>query len=68
MNYMHIQAKYTGRTGKPVGIFTACYHQKRRGILNEEEARMFEDIDGWFDVHLPTPPLYVDGNKSDAIT
>ena len=29
---------------------------------------MFEDIDGWFDVHLPTPPFYVDGNKSGAIT
>ena len=36
--------------------------------LTEEEARLFEDIDSWFDVHLPTPPFYDDGNKSGAIT
>ena len=23
---------------------------------------------GWFDVHLPTPPFYEDGNKDGAIT
>ena len=68
MRYIRIQARYTGRTGKPVGVFTACHHLKRKGNLTEEEARLFEEIDGWFDIHLPTPPFYEDGNKQGAKT
>ena len=68
MKYIRVQARYTGRTGKPVGVFTACHHLKRKGTLTEEEARLFEEVDGWFDAHLPKPPFYEDGNRARGIT
>ena len=68
MTYIRVQARYTGRTGKPVGIFTACHHLNRKGRLTEEEARLFKSIDRWFDLFLPNPPFYQSGNKIRGIT
>jgi hypothetical protein len=30
VNYIRIQARYRGKTGKPGGIFGACHHLRRR--------------------------------------
>ena len=68
MKYVRVQARYAGRTGKPVGVFTACHHLNRRGILTAEEARLFKNIDTWFDLYLPNPPFYQGGNRIRGIT
>lgn len=66
--YVRIQTRYCGKTGKPVGIFGACWHLKRAGNLSNEEVQLFLEIDEWFKVHLPTPPFYEKGNPDKAIT
>lgn len=68
MEYFRIHVTYTGKTGKPVGIFGACHHLKRAGKLSPEEAKVFEDIDAWYTEVLPEPPFYKDGNPRKAIT
>jgi hypothetical protein len=68
MEYFRIHATYSGKTGKPVGIFGACHHLKRAGKLSPEEIKLFENIDKWYTENLPEPPLYEDGNQQKAIT
>ena len=36
MAYIRYQVRYSGKTGKPVGIFGACWHLWRRGLLSDE--------------------------------
>ncbi|XEC94174.1 hypothetical protein AB6A23_23110 [Paenibacillus tarimensis] len=70
--YLRIQVRYCGKTGKPVGIFGACWHllrgTMRSNCLNEEEKALFLAIEDWFVRHLPEPPFYEDGNQMKAIT
>lgn len=68
MTYVRIQTTYCGKTGKPVGIFGACHHLRRRGVLTAEEDALFRQIDDWFIEHLPQPPFYMLGNPDKAIT
>lgn len=69
MEYIRIQVKYCSSvTKKPVGIFSACYRLKKKGVLTAEEEELFEQIDTWFDKHLLKPPFYDDGNKIGAVT
>lgn len=72
MRYMRIQTRYCGKTGKPVGIFGACWHLLRRTMhadgLDDKEKEVFMEIEHWFVEHLPTPPFYEDGNSIKAIT
>ena len=69
MSYIRIHTTYIHwRTGKPVGIFGACHHLKQRGWLNDDEIRLFEELDAWFIEHLPEPAYYRDGNPQKAVT
>jgi hypothetical protein len=66
--YVRIQTRYSGKTGKPVGIFGACWHLQRAGKLNDAEIDLFRSIDNWFIDNLPEPPFYKDGNPDKAVT
>lgn len=70
--YVRIQTRYCGKTGKPVGIFGACWHlmrgTMRTDCLNDQERKLFLNIEEWFNEHLPNPPFYNDGNTIKAIT
>ena len=70
--YVRIQTRYCGRTGKPVGIFAACWHllkgTMRDDCLSEEDKEVYLDIRSWFEENLPNPPYYEDGNTIKAIT
>ena len=67
MEYFRIHAHYSGRTGKPVGVFGACHHLMMAGKLSDEEKQMFLDINAWYLEHLPEPPFYKDGNPDKAV-
>ena len=66
LKFIHVS--YTGKTGKPVGLFGACWHLKQAGELSDKEVQLLEDMDAWYDEHLPNPPFYDDGNPQKAIT
>ncbi|WP_127587468.1 hypothetical protein [Paenibacillus koleovorans] len=70
--YMRIQTRYCGKTGKPVGIFAACWHllrgTMRDDCLTEEDKELFLSVEKWFVEHLPEPPFYEDGNTIKAVT
>lgn len=70
--YMRVQTRYCGKTGKPVGIFGACWHlmrgTMRNDCLNDQEKAFFLSIENWFQKHLPDPPFYEEGNSIKAIT
>jgi hypothetical protein len=68
MKYLRVQVRYSGKTGKPVGIFVAVYHLMNAGALSEEETQRYKDIEAWFEECLPNPPFYDDGNPDKAIT
>ncbi|MDR2942965.1 MAG: hypothetical protein LBV17_10280 [Treponema sp.] len=70
--YVRIQVRYTGKTGKPVGIFGACHHVINSSYysynVTEEEKQLFQNIDNWFIENLPNPPFYEEGNPNKYIT
>ncbi|MDR2596054.1 MAG: hypothetical protein LBC76_01915 [Treponema sp.] len=70
--YVRIQVRYTGRTGKPVGIFGACHHVINNSYYTfnttDEEKQLFLDIEKWFNENLPNPPFYEEGNPKKYIT
>lgn len=70
--YVRIQTRYCGKTGKPVGIFAACWHLMegvmREDALSEEDKEIYLNIRNWFEENLPNPPYYEDGNTIKAIT
>jgi len=70
--YVRIQTRYCGKTDKPVGIFGACHHVVNKSYHNfnvtEEEKQLFLDIENWFEMYLPNPPFYKDGNPNKCIT
>ncbi len=68
MKYIRFQARYSGRTGKPIGIFTAFHHLRKRGEISNVDWRYFEEVDSWFKEKLPYPPFYSDGNRVGAVT
>ncbi|ULL16853.1 hypothetical protein DVH26_21825 [Paenibacillus sp. H1-7] len=68
VRYLRIQVRYAGKTGKPVGIFGACWHLLRNNRISEEESTNFLAVNEWFKEQLPEPPFYQDGNPNRAIT
>jgi len=66
--FVRIQAHYRGRLGVEVGIFVAVDHLRRADRLTEDEEELYFDIDDWFQIHLPNPPFYDDGNTTGAVT
>jgi len=57
-NYVRIQARYTGRTGKPVGPFAANWHLLHAGRFSREDEALFLQAEEWFRGNLPVPPFY----------
>jgi hypothetical protein len=51
-------------TQKPVGIFTLCYRRVRDDVFNETEKTIFQEVDKWFNEHLPHPPFYGESNDN----
>lgn len=70
LKFVRIQGRETAyRTGKPVGIFAAVYRFQRDGKLNDEEKKIYHEIDGvWFQKELPNPPFYDDDKPGKPIT
>jgi hypothetical protein len=70
--YVRIQVRYTGKTGKPVGIFGACHHVIKNSYYTydttNDEKQLFQNIEDWFNQHLPNPPFYNEGNPNNYIT
>ncbi len=70
--YVRIQARYTGKTGKPVGLFAANWHILRAERFTEEDKALYLETDAWFNNNLPNPPFYSENaalnNPQKAIT
>src|SRR6187431_1967214 len=66
--FVRLQASYRGRLGVEVGVFVAVDHLRRADRLTEDEEELYFDVDDWFQVHLPNPPFYDDGNPKGAVT
>ena len=55
--YVRIQGMELARNtmfGK--GIFSMCWQLVQNDVMEEEDADLFKEIDGWFSRHLPYPP------------
>lgn len=72
LKYVRIQVRYNGKTGKPVGIFGACHHVVYNKYYNfnstDDDRKLFELTEKWFDENLPNPPFYDNGNTNNYIT
>ena len=67
--YLRLQASYNSEyTGKPCGVFGAVHHLKQKGLLSDDEIRLLEEIESWFEENLPNPPFYEQGNSNRATT
>lgn len=58
--YIRIQDRWIGKTGKPVGIFAVCWYHINQKIFNEDEIKLFHEIDKWFIENLVKPEFYKD--------
>jgi len=56
--YMRVQARYTGKTGKPVGMFAANWHIMMAERFSPEDKDLFLRTEDWFNENLPNPPFY----------
>ena len=55
--YMRIQGREPSYITKyPKGIFALCWRLIMDGIMSEEDAEQFREIDEWFKHYLPEPP------------
>lgn len=66
--YVRLHVDYQGRLEVEVGIFVAVDHLRRADLLSVEDEEMYFDIDDWFNLHLPNPSFYDDGNGIRAVT
>jgi len=66
--YLRVQTRYCGRTGKPVGIFTACWHLLRAEKLSDDDKTLFLKIESWFVENLLKPEFYENGNEIKGTT
>lgn len=58
----------SARTGQPQGVFAAVWSIERSGVLTETEVRRATEIREWFEMNVPNPPFYKDGNPLGAVT
>ena len=56
--YVRIQVRYSGRTGKPCGIFAANWHLLSADRFLQEDKELFLKTEKWFRENLPVPPFY----------
>ena len=55
--YVRIQGKELARnTMFAKGIFSMCWQLIQQDVMEEEDADLFREIDGWFAEKLPWPP------------
>lgn len=66
-NYVRIQVRDKGNTGKPIGVIGACWKIHNEGKFSEEDCKTFLRLEKWFTSLLPEPPFYKDGNPQKAI-
>ncbi len=54
--YVRIQGKELARnTMYAKGVFSMCWQLIQQDVMEEEDADLFREIDGWFAEHLPWP-------------
>ena len=54
--YVRIQGKELAEnTMYAKGIFSMCWQMIQNDTMEEEDAELFKEIDGWFAEHLPWP-------------
>ena len=62
--YVRIQGRELSYvTQYPKGIFGMCWRMIYDGVMSEEDANLFETIDGWFIANLPEPPMCKSGDQ-----
>ena len=62
--YVRIQGRELSYvTQYPKGIFGLCWRMIYDGVMSEEDANLFETIDGWFIANLPEPPMCKSGDQ-----
>jgi hypothetical protein len=71
--YVRIQARYSGKSGKPVGVFGANCYLFFAERFSPEDRELFLRTAVWFKANLPIPPFYdlenpEKNNPQDAIT
>ena len=55
--YVRIQGKELARnTMHAKGIFSMCWQLIQDDVMEQEDADLFKEIDGWFAENLPWPP------------
>ena len=55
--YVRIQGKELARnTMYAKGVFSMCWGLVQQDVMEEEDADLFREIDGWFAENLPWPP------------
>ena len=59
--YVRIQGKELAKnTMYAKGIFSMCWQLVQNDVMEEEDADLFREIDGWFAENLPYPPPCMD--------
>ncbi|MBO5176026.1 MAG: hypothetical protein J6C07_01095 [Lachnospiraceae bacterium] len=62
--YMRIQGRELSYvTQYPKGIFGMCWRMIYDGVMQEEDAETFREIDRWFVENLPEPPMCKTGDQ-----
>ena len=55
--YVRIQGKELAKnTMYAKGVFSMCWQLVQDEIMDQEDADLFREIDGWFAENLPWPP------------
>ena len=62
--YMRIQGRELSYvTQYPKGIFAMCWRMVYDGVMSEDDAEVFKNINVWFEENLPEPPVCQSGDK-----
>lgn len=62
--YVRIQGRELSYiTQYPKGIFGMCWRMVYDGVMSEEDAKKFEEINKWFVENLPEPPMCKSGDQ-----
>lgn len=63
--YMRIQGRELSFvTKRPKGIFAMCWRMIYDGLMEQEDAELFERINQWFEENLPNPEVCQSGDQA----
>lgn len=63
--YVRIQGREISDVTKaPKGIFAMCWRMIYDGVMSEEDAESFQEINQWFEENLPNPEVCLSGDKA----